>query len=231
MELEKIVSTVLEKAGKTDVSPATVKTLISLKPVPEGEEPDDKYFNEIASAVKSVQGNVNSVFTSKLNEQVETKIKEYKEKHPEHKEDDHKKDHVEDDDKNMPQWAKEMKKAFDEEREERQKEKAERAKKNLLDSVSQGLKDKFAKADMEVNSFFLGTALQELKIPEKDADVNALVDEAERIYTKNRKAAGMDTDAPHNGNGGGGGKPEDDSHLFDDIKARRARFNPNPASK
>lgn len=230
MELEKIVSTVLEKVGKTDVSKETVKTLISLKPVPEGEEPDDKYFDEVVKAVKSVQGNLNSTFSTKLKEQVDAKVNEYKEKHPEHK-DEHKEEHKEDDDKDMPQWAKELKESFEKEREERQREKAERAKKNLLDSVSQGLKDKFAKADMTVNSFFLGTALRELNIPEKDADVDSLIEEAEKIYTRNQKAAGIDTDAPHNGNGGGQGKPEDDSHMWDDIKQRRARYNPNPAKE
>lgn len=225
MELEKIISTVLEKVGKTDVSQETVKTLISLKPVPDGEEPDDQYFNDIAKAVKSVQGNVNSVFTSKLNEQVEAKVNEYKEKHPEHKEKPKTKPEKEDED--IPQWAREMKAAFEAERDERQKEKAERDKKNLLDSVAQGLKDKFAKSDMEVNQFFLKSALHELDIPEKDADVDTLVSEAEKIYVRNQKEAGV-TDFPRSGNGGGG-RPEDDSHMWDDIKKRRARYNPNPA--
>lgn len=189
------------------------------------EAANAKMVTRIANRLKRMDGSVHTA--------VSHEVEEYKKNHkPKEPKKDEKnpngvKDKGDDDEPTLKDVLAELKAMKD----EREAEKAAAAKKDLLASVSQGLKDKFAKAGMEVNSFFLGTALKELELPEKDADVSALVDEAERIYTRNRKAAGMDTDGPHSGNSGDGGKPEDDSHLFDDIKARRARYNPNPASK
>ena len=73
MEFEKIVSTILEKSGKTDVSKATVTMLAKLLPVADGAEPDEEYFDKMVNAVKSVQGNVNNVMSAKVTEQVNAK--------------------------------------------------------------------------------------------------------------------------------------------------------------
>lgn len=224
MELEKIVSTILEKVGNTDVSPQTIKTLISLKPVAEGTEPDEGYFNEMVQAVKSVQGNVNSVFSSKLTTQVNAKVEEYKKSHkPEPKPD--KQDPSPDDDR-----LKKLEEALSELRTERQKEKAERARKDLLATVKKGLEDKFDKAGNKANPFFVETALAKLHVPESDADVKALTDEAERLYNADFKRAGLDPDSPHAGGTGGGSKDKVDEHEFDDVAKIIGRDRPKPQS-
>lgn len=225
MELEKIVSTVLGRVGNTDVSPETVKTLIALKPVAEGAEPDDAYFEAIAKAVKSVQGNVNNVFSTKLKEQVDSKVEEYKKAHSTETEPDDTKSS----DKDMPEWAKQLKADLEKERMERQKERTEHERKNLIDTVRKGLKDKFDAAGLELNQFFLNTAIRDLQIPEKDADAKMLIEQAEKLYNANRKAAGIEHDAPRGG-GGGGGKEKIDEHEWDDVAKIVSRNRPQAQS-
>lgn len=58
--------------------------------------------------------------------------------------------------------------ALEKANEERDK-KASRAA--TIEAVRKGLKDKFDKAKLELNDFFLDTAISKLEIPDKDADV------------------------------------------------------------
>lgn len=215
---------VLGRVGNTDVSPQTVKTLISLKPAPEGQEPDDAYFEELANAVKSVQGNVNNVFSAKLTEQVNSKVEEYKKAHPAEKKPEEKPAEASDD------RLKKLEDELKELRAERQKEKTERERKDLLASVKKGLEDKFKKAGNEANPFFVETALAKLDVPEKDADVKTLTDEAERLYNADYKRAGLDPDAPHAGGRSGGGKDKVDEHEFDDVAKIVGRNRPKAES-
>lgn len=226
MELEKIVSTILEKVGNTDVSPQTVTTLVSLKPVAEGAEPDDAYFDEMARAVKSVQGNVNNVFSTKLSEQVNAKVEEYKKSHKAGEP----KPKGEPSDKDMPEWARQMKAELERERNERQQERAERERKDLLATVRKGLEDKFEKSGSKVNGYFARQALSKLQVPEKDADVRSLVDEAERLYNADIKEAGFTPDAPRAGGGNGGSAEKADEHLWDDVAKIVGRDRPQPQS-
>lgn len=72
MEIEKIVSTVQEKLGKTDVSAQTIQKAVefrnSVAPLPEGAEPDDAYFDGIVNLAKDFQGNINFLMANKANE-------------------------------------------------------------------------------------------------------------------------------------------------------------------
>lgn len=99
--------------------------------------------------------------------------------------------------------------------EERDK-KASRAA--TIEAVRKGLKDKFDKAKLELNDFFLDTAISKLEIPDKDADVTDLVSKAEGIYTTDFKRATGNTAIPRMGSGSssGGGRtiPDDE---WDDI--------------
>ena len=225
MEFEKIVSTILEKSGKTDVSKATVTMLAKLLPVADGAEPDEEYFNKMVDAVKSVQGNVNSVMSTKVTEQVNAKVAEELSKRHRNKSGNEGKGDESDDD--IPKWAKEMRETLRGFTEERQREKAERSKKELLESVKKRLEEKFDDGGLKLNGFFAKSALSKLEIPEKDADVTALAEEAERIYNRDIKEAGISIDSPHaGGNGGGSGEKGSDEHAFDDVAKVVSRFRP-----
>ena len=105
--------------------------------------------------------------------------------------------------------------ALEKANEERDK-KASRAA--TIEAVRKGLKDKFDKAKLELNDFFLDTAISKLEIPDKDADVTDLVSKAEGIYTTDFKRATGNTAIPHMGSGsssGGGRTIRDDE--WDDI--------------
>lgn len=105
--------------------------------------------------------------------------------------------------------------ALEKANEERDK-KASRAA--TIEAVRKGLKDKFDKAKLELNDFFLDTAISKLEIPDKDADVTDLVSKAEGIYTTDFKRATGNTAIPRMGSGSssGGGRaiPDDE---WDDI--------------
>lgn len=222
MELEKIVSTILEKVGNTDVSPQTVRTLISLKPVADGSEPDDEYFDSIANVVKSVQGNVNNVFTAKLKEQVDAKVEAYKLKHPKQEPRDPVVGGSDDRLKKLEDELKEL-------RAEQDKEKKERARKDLLASVKKGLEDKSKESNTKLNNFFVKTALAKLNISDKDADVKSLIAEAEKLYNADVKEAGYEPDTPHAGGGKDGSQERIDEHEWDDVSKIVGRNRPKSA--
>lgn len=99
----------------------------------------------------------------------------------------------------------------------------EAARKATLESVKAGLKEKFDKAGLELNGFFLKTSLSKLEIPDKDADIDDLVSEAEKIYTADFKEATGEKGIPsknHTSSPGGGG---DDDKFMEEIAARRKK--------
>lgn len=113
---------------------------------------------------------------------------------------------------------------------ERAESERKQAKAALLESVKNGLKDKFEKAGLSLNGFFVKTAMAKLEVPDKDADVSALIDEAEKLYNADAKEAGLTPSTkPRNGGGEGSGGDVTD-HAFDDIKALAARNKPATSS-
>lgn len=109
--------------------------------------------------------------------------------------------------------------ALEKANEERDK-KASRAA--TIEAVRKGLKDKFDKAKLELNDFFLDTAISKLEIPDKDADVTDLVSKAEGIYTTDFKRATGNTAIPRMGSGSssGGGRPIRDDEWDDIIEPK-----------
>lgn len=216
MELEKIISTIFEKAGKTDVSKETVTTLVGLYPLQDDFEPDEAYFDKMVKAVKSVQGNVNNVMSTKVTEQVKAKVAEELSKRTGNPKEKPESNSVTD----IPEWAKELKEQFENDRKERQREKAEREKKNLLDSVKKGLEKRFDAGGLKLNSFFAKSALTKLDIADGETDVNKLIDAAERLYNADLKEAGIESDAPRStGAGGSRGNHNNEDEWKDVAKA------------
>lgn len=68
MEIEKIVSTVQEKIGKTDFSAQTIQKYVELNPVAEGQEPDEAYFTKAKDFLTAMQGQYNHDFSTKFTE-------------------------------------------------------------------------------------------------------------------------------------------------------------------
>lgn len=68
MEIEKIVSTVQEKLGKTSFSTQTIQKYVELNPVAEGQEPDEAYFTKATAFFGGMQGQFNHDFTQQFNE-------------------------------------------------------------------------------------------------------------------------------------------------------------------
>ena len=80
------------------------------------------------------------------------------------------------------------------------------------------MKDKFDKANLEMNDFFLDTALSKLEISD-DADVAELVSTAENIYTADYKRANGGNAVPRKGSSAPSGEEKKlDEHEWDDIK-------------
>ncbi len=225
MDSEKIISSIMEKVGNTDVSQQTITMLMGLSPLAEGVEPDDAYFSKMADAAKSVQGNINHVFSEKLAAQVEARVKERIKDAPKPN------DGSEDDTvKKLKSEMEEAIRKWGEERSEWEKEKAEKTRKETVSAVKSELEDMFSEAGTQVNRYFLKSALSKLEIPEKDADVKALAKKAEEIYNADMKEANIGFDSPRNGGGGGWSRPKSDEHIFDDIVQARAKYRPKAQS-
>lgn len=222
MELEKIISAIFEKAGKTDVSKETVTTLVGLYPLQDGFEPDEAYFDKMVEAVKSVQGNVNNVMSTKVTEQVKAKVAEELSKrtgNPKEKPQDNS-------NTDIPQWAKELKEQFENDRKERQREKAEREKKNLLDSVKKGLEKRFDAGGLKLNGFFAKSALSKLDIADGETDVNKLIDAAEKLYNADLKEAGIESDTPRSTGVGGSRGNRNNENEWEDVAKAIGRGRP-----
>lgn len=92
-----------------------------------------------------------------------------------------------------------MRKELDELKAERAAAKDAATKKELLDSVERGLKDKLKAAGIEANGYFIKQVKKELEIPKSDGDtspdVDELVGKAEKAYFKSLKEAGLEATA------------------------------------
>ena len=86
------------------------------------------------------------------------------------------------------------------------------------------MKDKFDRAKLELNDFFLDTAMSKLTIPDKDADVLELITQAEGIYTTDYKRATGNSAIPRKG---GNDTPTGDRGIradeWDDIKPAKSK--------
>lgn len=125
-----------------------------------------------------------------------------------------------DDDDDTPAWAKKLTERLDAMESERKAERAKQEKAALVKFVKDGLTAKFKDAGMDVNEFFLGTALSKLQIPEEGANTQALTGELEKLYNADMKAAGIEQGFPHLG---GGGNKGGSNKSVEDYFARKAK--------
>lgn len=92
------------------------------------------------------------------------------------------------------------------------------AKEAALESIKTGMKSKFDEAKLELNDFFLDTALSKLEIPYGELDISDMVKKAEAIYTADYKRANGGSAIPRKG----GNNPKPPTSIseneWDDIK-------------
>lgn len=188
------------------------------------DDENDKIVTKLANRLKRMDKNLHKNIADELKksrEEAERKKKEEEErkrKRNRAEENDDDDDDGGDDDRIAKLLAKVE--ALEKASAERDKEAARKA---TLESVKAGLKEKFDKAGLDLNGFFLKTALSKLEIPEKDADIDDLVSEAEKYYTADFKEATGEKGIPsknHTSSPGGGG---DDDKFIEEIAARRKK--------
>lgn len=172
-----------------------------------------KIVTKVANRLKRMDGNLHK----NVSDEIKKSRDEAERKKKEEEERKKKEEEVKPDDKYDKLLAK--LEALEKANEERDK-KASRAA--TIEAVRKGLKDKFDKAKLELNDFFLETAISKLEIPDKDADVIDLVSKAEGIYTTDFKRATGNTAIPHKGSGSssGGGKTIRDDEWDDIIEPK-----------
>lgn len=210
MTVEELLSLVNKEVDTTKFKALSQKTINEelndvLDEFGDDEAANAKIVTKVANRLKRMDGN--------LHKNVSDEIKKSREEAERKKK--------EEEDKSDDKYDKLLAKleALEKANEERDK-KASRAA--TIEAVRKGLKDKFDKAKLELNDFFLDTAISKLEIPDKDADVIDLVSKAEGIYTTDFKRATGNTAIPHKGSGSssGGGKTIRDDEWDDIIEPK-----------
>lgn len=189
------------------------------------DDANDKIVTKLANRLKRMDKNLHKNIADELKksrEEAERKKKEEEERKRKRAKEAEGKDNDDDDGGDDDRIAKLLAKveALEKASAERDKEAARKA---TIESVKAGLKEKFDKAGLELNGFFLKTSLSKLEIPDKDADIDDLVSEAEKIYTADFKEATGEKGIPsknHTSSLGGGG---DDDKFIEEIAARRKK--------
>ena len=220
MTVEELLSLVNKEVDTTKFKSLSQKTINEelndvLDEFGDDEAANAKIVTKVANRLKRMDGNLHKNVSDEIKkskEEAERKKKEEEERSKQAKEEENKPD-----DKYDKLLAK--LEALEKANEEGDK-KASRAA--TIEAVRKGLKDKFDKAKLELNDFFLDTAISKLEIPDKDADVIDLVSKAEGIYTTDFKRATGNTAIPHKGSGSssGGGKTIRDDEWDDIIESK-----------
>ena len=177
------------------------------------EDANSKLVTKLANRLKRINGNLHKNISDEVKKSKEEAERKKKEEEEERKRKEAGEGKTDPDDK-YNELLKEIK-ALKEANAERDKKAARKA---TIESVKAGLKDKFDKANLELNDFFLDTALSKLEISD-DADVAELVSTAENIYTADYKRANGGNAVPRKGSSVSSGEEKKlNEHEWDDIK-------------
>lgn len=217
MTREELLALVNKEADTTKFKSLSQKTINEelddvLEDFGDDEAANAKLVTKLANRLKRMDGNLHKNVSDEIKKSKEEAERKKKEEEEERK---RKEDDKNDDpDDKYNELLKEIK-ALKEANAERDKKAARKA---TIESVKAGLKDKFDKANLEMNDFFLDTALSKLEISD-DADVAELVSTAENIYTADYKRANGGNAVPRKGSSAPSGEEKKiDEHEWDDIK-------------
>lgn len=217
MTREELLALVNKEVDTTKFKSLSQKTINEelddvLEDFGDDEAANAKLVTKLANRLKRMDGNLHKNVSDEVKKSKEEAERKKKEEEEERKRKEADKDDDPDDKYN--ELLKEIK-ALKEANAERDKKAARKA---TIESVKAGLKDKFDKANLEMNDFFLDTALSKLEIPD-DADVVELVSKAENIYTADYKRANGGNAVPRKGSSAPSGEEKKlDEHEWDDIK-------------
>lgn len=213
-ELLALVNKVVDTTKFKELSQKTIDEELDdvLEDFGDDEEANSKLVTKLANRLKRINGNLHKNISDEVKKSKEEAERKKKEEEEERKRKEAAKNGDPDDKYN--ELLKEIK-ALKEANAERDKKAARKA---TIESVKAGLKDKFDKANLELNDFFLDTALSKLEISD-DADVSELVSTAENIYTADYKRANGGNAVPRKGSSAPSGEENKlDEHEWDDIK-------------
>lgn len=217
MTREELLALVNKEVDTTKFKELSQKTIDEelddvLEDFGDDEEANSKLVTKLANRLKRINGNLHKNISDEVKKSKEEAERKKKEEEEERKRKEAKKDDDPDD-----KYSKLLEKleALEKANAERDKKAARKA---TIESVKAGLKDKFDKANLEMNDFFLDTALSKLEISD-DADVAELVSTAENIYTADYKRANGGNAVPRKGSSAPSGEEKKlDEHEWDDIK-------------
>lgn len=217
MTREELLALVNKEVDTTKFKELSQKTINEelddvLEDFGDDEEANSKLVTKLANRLKRINGNLHKNISDEVKKSKEEAERKKKEEEEERKRKDANKDDDPDD-----KYSKLLEKleALEKANAERDKKAARKA---TIESVKAGLKDKFDKANLELNDFFLDTALSKLEISD-DADVAELVSKAENIYTADYKRANGGNAVPRKGSSASSGEEKKlDEHEWDDIK-------------
>ena len=217
MTREELLALVNKEADTTKFKSLSQKTINEelddvLEDFGDDEAANAKLVTKLANRLKRMDGNLHKNVSDEIKKSKEEAERKKKEEEEERKR--READKGDDPDNKYNELLKEIK-ALKEANAERDKKAARKA---TIESVKAGLKDKFDKANLEMNDFFLDTALSKLEISD-DADVAELVSTAENIYTADYKRANGGNAVPRKGSSAPSGEEKKlDEHEWDDIK-------------
>ena len=217
MTREELLALVNKEVDTTKFKELSQKTIDEelddvLEDFGDDEEANSKLVTKLANRLKRINGNLHKNISDEVKKSKEEAERKKKEEEEERKRKEAAKNGDPDDKYN--ELLKEIK-ALKEANAERDKKAARKA---TIESVKAGLKDKFDKANLELNDFFLDTALSKLEISD-DADVAELVSTAENIYTADYKRANGGNAVPRKGSSVPSGEENKlNEHEWDDIK-------------
>lgn len=217
MTREELLALVNKEVDTTKFKELSQKTINEelddvLEDFGDDEEANSKLVTKLANRLKRINGNLHKNISDEVKKSKEEAERKKKEEEEERKRKEAGKDDDPDD-----KYSKLLEKleALEKANAERDKKAARKA---TIESVKAGLKDKFDKANLELNEFFLDTALSKLEISD-DADVAELVSTAENIYTADYKRANGGNAVPRKGSSASSGEEKKlDEHEWDDIK-------------
>ena len=217
MTREELLALVNKEADTTKFKSLSQKTINEelddvLEDFGDDEAANAKLVTKLANRLKRMDGNLHKNVSDEIKKSKEEAERKKKEEEEERKRKEAKKGDDPDD-----KYSKLLEKleALEKANAERDKKAARKA---TIESVKAGLKDKFDKANLELNDFFLDTALSKLEISD-DADVAELVSTAENIYTADYKRANGGNAVPRKGSSASSGEEKKlDEHEWDDIK-------------
>ena len=226
MTREELLALVNKEVDTTKFKELSQKTINEelddvLEDFGDDEEVNSKLVTKLANRLKRINGNLHKNISDEVKKSKEEAERKKKEEEEERKkkeeEEERKRKEAKKDDDPDDKYSKLLEKleALEKANAERDKKAARKA---TIESVKAGLKDKFDKANLELNDFFLDTALSKLEISD-DADVAELVSTAENIYTADYKRANGGNAVPRKGSSASSGEEKKlDEHEWDDIK-------------